>query len=53
MFSYHAERKRICAIAILPKMKNEESPERDRSQVKMTPPPLVSRLMNAKHPKSS
>jgi hypothetical protein len=50
---YHADRKRMWAIAILPKMKNEERPDRDKSQVKMLPPPLVSKLRNAKHPKRS
>jgi hypothetical protein len=52
-YFYHAERKRIWLIAILPKMKNEERPDKARSQLKMTPPPLVSKLMNAKHPKRS
>ena len=41
------------AIAILPKMKNEERPDRAKSQLKMLPPPLVSKLRNAKHPKRS
>jgi hypothetical protein len=40
-------------IAILPKMKNEESPDSARSQLKILPPPEVSKLMNAKHPKRS
>jgi hypothetical protein len=50
---YHADRKRMWDTAILPKMKNEERPDRDKSQLKMLPPPLVSKLMNAKHPKRS
>jgi hypothetical protein len=40
------------AIAILPKMKNDERPESDKSQLKITPP-FGARLMNARHPKRS
>ena len=50
---YQAERKRIWATATLPKIKKEERPDKDRSQVKMFPPPFLSKLINAKQPKSS
>lgn len=43
----------MCATAILPKMKKDERPERDSSQVKMLLPPSLSKFMNAKHPKRS
>ena len=43
----------MCATAILPKMKKEERPERESSQLKILPPFVVSRLMNARQPNRS
>lgn len=51
--TYQAERKRICDTAILPKMKKEERPDKARSQLKMLPPPVRSKLRKARQPKRS